>query len=108
MRITLINEEKYEKLKSIYSNHPNLSLQNVGYQYIKKEHLTDEDRLVLKEVTDILREAIVGFSEFNNFKLNKKGEVQIRVQYNYGAEDDSMPFTGVGYLLLDELYYGFR
>jgi hypothetical protein len=110
MTITLITQEVYENLLDIYNKYPKLTLQNEGYQYIRKADLNEEETTKLKEVNDILKTAIKGFSEFNNFRLGKKTqELQIRFQYNWSADDErGHPFVGVGYLYLDELLNGFR
>jgi len=110
MTITLITEEVYNHLLDIYNKYPKLTLQNEGYQYIRKADLNEEETTKFKEVNDILKTAIKGFSEFNNFRLGKKTkELQIRFQYNWSADDErGQPFTGVGYLYLEELFKGFR
>jgi hypothetical protein len=104
MKIELITPENHAKLLSIYNNTPALFLQNNGYEYIKKDSLTDEDKAKLKEVEVILKASIEGFKSFTNFRLSQKdGEVEIRLQYRYDPT-----FTGVGYILLDELLNGFK
>jgi len=108
MKIELITPEQHEKLFNIYSKFPALTLQNKGYEYIKKDSLTDEEKTVLKEVEEVLKKSICGFSSFSNFRLDKNNDVQIRIQYNYGAEDKSSQFIGAGYILLDELLNGFK
>lgn len=88
-----------------------MSLQNKGYEYIKKHNLTDDDKAKIIEIEAILKKHIVGFSSFTNFRLDKNGEAQVRIQYDYGAEDTGPRphyFIGVGYILLDELLNGFR
>ncbi len=108
MRIELISEEQYNLLKTIQEKHNILTFQNDGYEYIDKSKFTQEDQKAFDEVTEILSKHIVGFREFNNFCHSKSGELRIRFQYNYGADDNSRSFTGVGYLLLDELLKGFK
>ena len=111
MTITLITKEVYNNLVEIYTKYPNLTLQNKGYEYIKKDYLNNEELTKLKEVENILKEAIKGFKSFSNFRTNNKTqELQIRFQYDYSADAEirTTPFTGVGYLYLDELLNGFR
>lgn len=104
MKINLITRKEWEFLVEMYKNFPNLTLQNDGYEYIKKDTLTDNDKGAILLIEKLLRQKIVGFSEFNNFRLSKKeGLPQIRLQYQYGPG-----FTGVGYILVDELLYGFK
>jgi len=108
MKITLISNDNFSKLLEIYNNNPILTLQNKGYEEIGlRNELTDTDKEQIKEVSTILREAIFGFSRFQNFRLNKDNEIQLRFQYNWEIEG-GVPFVGVGYILLDELLNGFR
>lgn len=107
MTINLITEEQHEELLHIQESYDVLNLQNVGYEYIPKKVLIDFKEQVDK-VESILKEAVVGFARFNNFRLSKDGKKQVRFQYNWGADDDTRPFIGVGYLLIDELLYGFN
>jgi hypothetical protein len=111
MKIKLISEEQYNRLLTIQKEHPKLTFQNVGYSYIRKYELTDEDLKVWEEVTEILKSSILGFSEFNNFLFTKRhpDRVRIRIQYNWGADDEPQKtyFTGVGYLYANELLKGF-
>lgn len=104
MNIQLITPEQHATLLNIYNNTPALFLQNKGYQYIKKDNLSIEDKAKLKEIEDILSQSIERFRSFSNFRLSKKeSEIEIRLQYGYDSS-----FTGVGYILLDELLNGFR
>ena len=109
MTIELISKEDFEFIKDVYKEHPVLTLQNKGYEYIKAELTEDEKKARLK-VSEVLSKHIKGYSSFTNFKLsNKEKKLQIRFQYNYGADhDNGHPFIGVGYILLDELFYGFN
>lgn len=108
MRIELISEEDYKTLLSIYTNFKSLSLQNRSYEGIKKDSLTTEELNKFAEVETLLKKAIKGFRRFQNFRLSNKGEIQLRFQYNYSHGTNARPFTGVGYILLDELLNGFK
>ena len=109
MEIELITTENYEKLLKIYNNTPTLFLQNNGYEYIKKDNLSIEDKAKSKEIESILNQSIKGFKSFMNFRLsNQTKEIEIRFQYDYSYDDVNHSFTGVGYILLDELLNGFR
>jgi len=111
MTIELIPQEQYDTLVAIQEKYKILTFYNEGYQYINKKKFTEEDWKAFDTVTAILRESIVGFGEFNNFKITEKtGEVKVRFQYNWTADDDdnSRSYTGVGYLLLTTLVEGFR
>jgi hypothetical protein len=111
MKIELITTENHAKLLEIYNNTPALTLQNTGYEGIDRGKFTDIEKAKDAEVNAILKMSIIGFSRFQNFKTNNKaGEITIRFQYDWTAHDRSLgiPFTGVGYILLDELLKGFR
>jgi hypothetical protein len=111
MTITLITQEVYNNLVEIYNKYPKLTLQNKGYEYIRKDNLNNEELTKLKEVETILKQVIKGFSSFSNFRTNNKTqELQIRFQYDYSADAEirTNPFIGVGYLYLEELLNGFR
>lgn len=107
MRIELLTTDQYNTILSIYEKYPELSLQNKGYEGIDKSKLSNEAKEDFNSIEEILKDAIAGFVRFQNFKLNKEGEIQLRFQYNYGY-DGSMYFIGVGYILLDELLNGFK
>lgn len=110
MTITLITEEQYNKLLEIQQKHPILTFENDGYENFDKSKMTDEDKKAFDEVTEILKNHIKGFSEFQNFKHSKKGNLRIRFQYNWEADSDKpgIPFIGVGYLDVKELLNGFN
>jgi hypothetical protein len=108
MKIELISQESHAKLLSIQQNNDILTLQNKGYESIDKSKLSVEEKTKINEVEEILRKSILGFSKFQNFRIsNKNAELQIRFQYNYNADGGGIPFTGVGYILVDELLNGF-
>lgn len=108
MKIELITADQHATLQSIYESTPALFLQNKGFEGINKDALRECDKEKLNEVNTILKSSITGFRCFQNFRLTKSKDIQIRFQYNYGAEDNTTPFTGVGYILLDELLNGFE
>lgn len=108
MKIELLTPDQHATVLAAYEN-KELFLQNTGYEYIDKKNLSDTGKDQLKENDAILKDTICGFSSFSNFRVCKKtGEIELRVQFNYGAEDNSMHFTGVGYVLLSELLNGFN
>lgn len=108
MKIQLLSNEEYEFILNTQKLNPIFTFQNKGYEYIDKSKFTVDEVELFNKITEILKKSIVGFSEFNNFCHNKSGELLLRFQYNYGAEDNTTPFTGVGYILLDELLNGFK
>lgn len=107
MKITLATPEQHEKLWGIYNEYPGLTLQNKGYEYLK--NLTDEEMSKIKEVEEILKYVVHGFKKFNNFRISDKSkEIQVRLQYDYNYDNIGLPFTGVGYIDIDELLNGFK
>lgn len=107
MRIELITPEEHAELIRIQAEHPNLTYQQKGYDYPDKSKWSEEDHNAYQVVSQILSKSVVGFSSFTNFTIRKNGDKAIRLQYNYGAKDNTVYFTGVGYLLIDELLKGF-
>ena len=109
MTIELITKEQHATLLQIYKEHSNLTLQNNGYEYISSSKLTEADNQALDVVTAMLKKHITGFQEFNNFKIDRKNRLVLRFQYNWTADDptNSHPFSGVGYIGVDELLNGF-
>lgn len=119
MTIFLITKEEYETLKRIQEKYPILTFeQKEPFTYIDKSKFTEDDKIAFGIVTDILKKAIVGFKRFDNFDFRKKEKkLKIRFQFDWSlntdvngniVRDNGQPFTGVGYLFLDELLYGFR
>lgn len=108
MKIELITNEQFKQITDIQENYPVLTFENKGYQYIDKSKMTEGDEEAVKQIESILKDNIIGFCSFTNFRTTEDSKVQIRLEYNYGAEDNSMSFTGVGYILLEELLNGFN
>jgi hypothetical protein len=110
MTITLITPKDHAWLLSIQKDYTKLTFQNNGYQYIKKDTLNKPELERIKELESFLKKHIVGFREFNNFKVRESGEIVIRFQYSWTADEESprTSFTGVGYLGVDELLNGFK
>jgi hypothetical protein len=87
-----------------------LTSQNEGYEYIDKSKFAKEEKEAFDNIEAILKKHITGFHEFNNFRISRKtNELELRFQYSWTADDpDSrVSFSGVGYILLDELLNGF-
>ena len=85
-----------KKIIEIQSNFPKLTFQNEGYQYLSKE-IKENHKKEIAEIESILKEEIFGFSEFNNFKINKDGSFSVRCQYYWNNS-----FKGVGYFNINE------
>jgi hypothetical protein len=111
MTITLITQDVYNQVLDIYNKYPKLTYQNKDYDTLNLKTLTEEETIKFKEVEEVLRQSIKGFVKFNHFKIRPKSQtLVVRFQYNWTADEDkpSIPFTGVGYLELDELLNGFN
>jgi|SRR5690554_2054936 len=106
MKITLITPSEYKTLVNIQDSHPYLTYQNRGYDGVDRRKFTEKDKIADTVVSNILRKSIVGFKRFQNFKVGRDGDIQIRFQYNYGYNGGT-PFTGVGYIKIIELLNGF-
>lgn len=112
----VITQQEYEVLLNIQKTNTILTFQNYGFEYINKNKFDQSDKIAFDIVTSILKKTIAGFSEFNNFLLNKNKEIRIRFQYDWSYDlnenneiiQKGVPYTGVGYLFLDELLNGFR
>lgn len=90
----------------LYTEHPEIRFQNEGYQYLG-EIIRRQKAEQLARIEEILKEHVVGFSKFFNFRTGAGGEIVLRFNYNWGAAEGTMSFTGVGYLPLDHLRDGF-
>lgn len=106
MKIETISKEEHCILFDLYDQYPTLTLQNKGYEGLDKSAFTSDEKKAFETVNNILKNHVAGFSSFQNFRHDKDGNVEIRLQYNYNY-DGGLPFTGVGYILLDELLNGF-
>jgi hypothetical protein len=100
----------YNKLLGIAYTYPKLTYNNKGYDSLNLDTLTEEERTKFNEVQEVLRNSIKGFSKFNHFRITPKTQKWIiRFQYDWSADiPNQNPFTGVGYLELEELYKGFK
>jgi len=107
MKIELISQEQLDRLLEIQKEHPLLTYQNNGYDYPDKTKWSEEDNTAFKEVQTILGNHIKGFYSLNHFRISKKGEIEVRFQYNYGYDGIRHTFSGVGYISLRELTNGF-
>lgn len=76
---------------------PELTYQNKGYDTISiaaQEKYKNE----IKEIEVILKTVIQGFSKFNNFRITKDMDIEVRCQYYWNSS-----FCGVGYFLLSDI-----
>ena len=88
--------EYYNRLIELKNQFPELTFDNDGYEYLKRE-VQDKHKKQIEEISEILKTTVEGFRSFNNFKPSKDGSFFVRVQY---AWDRS--FTGVGYFHIDK------
>ena len=111
MHIKFITPELHVELKAIAETHPDMVFQNEGYQYVSTETYVKHAKQFAR-VTEILKEHVVGFVRFFNFRMDTpKGGgdpvLVLRLDYNWGEADGTRYFVGVGYVTLDELRDGF-
>jgi len=90
----------YETLTEFQEKYPELTFDNVGYQYLSKK-VQEGLHKEIKEIESILKKEILGFVQFNHFKPRRAGDFDIRCQYNWGAEE-GRSFIGVGYFNIKE------
>lgn len=114
MTIELLTQQEYDTLVEIQKNHPKLTFQNKGFEYIDKSTLSDKDVAADTKVANMLKQHIKGFVQFNNFRIgtdriSQKEHLCVRFQYGWNADAEirTTAFTGVGYLTFDELLNGF-
>jgi len=109
MTIEKISQEESNRVIELKEKFPLLVYEARGYDTPDKTEWTQENHDAFKEIEDLLKEHIVGFSSFQNLTYGGKGEEELRFrfQYNYGAEDNTRSFIGVGYIKLRELTNGF-
>ena len=110
MTINLISERQYNILLGIQAKYPKLTFQNTGYEYVDKSKFSEKDHKAFRIVENILKKNIWGFGKFNNFRITKSKEIDMRFQYNWTKDDPTsgIPYEGVGYVLVEELHKGFR
>lgn len=114
MKITLITQRELDVLLGIQSKYPALTYQNKDFDYLDMSKLSDQEKKAFHVAERIIKKSILGFRKFNNFKImthskTKNVHIGIRFQYNWSADTPgSLPFTGVGYMTVRELFDGFN
>lgn len=106
MRIKPITPELHNELRSLFEQHPELRLQNNGYEYLSRE-VQQAKAAEIARIEAILKEHVLGFVKFFNFKTREERTIVLRFDYDWAADGGSTHFTGVGYLPLDHLLHGF-
>jgi len=81
----------YDRLIELKDQFPELTFDNNGYEYLKKE-IQESHKEQIEEIKTILKETIEGFVSFNHFKPRNREGFDIRCQYKWDAR-----FVGVGY-----------
>ena len=87
----------YYTLKYYQRNYPDLTFQNIGYQYISpiiREKYSEQ----ISEISKQIKKQVSWFVKFNNFKIHKEDEIVVRFQ---GYYDSSLGFIGVVYMPLE-------
>jgi hypothetical protein len=107
MTIELIDQKTYDRIMSIQKDHPILTFQNDGYEYINRDKFTEKDSKAYEEISTILKDHVRDFVKFFNFYIGRKsGNILLRFDYVWDPEHTH--FVGVGYLHVDELLNGFN
>lgn len=73
-------KKNYERLKEIQAQYPELTFDNIGYQYLSRE-VQESHAEIIQEVESILRGEIKNFVKFFNFKPRKDGSIAVRCDY---------------------------
>jgi hypothetical protein len=107
MQIKLCSQEIFDELHRIADEHPELIFQNNGYESLSRK-VQEVKAAQIARVSTILREHVTGFSKFFNYKHNTVHGLTLRFYYNWGEEDKTLYFIGVGYLPLKALREGFK
>ncbi len=107
MQIKLCSQEIHDELLQIAAEHPELVFNNNGYEYLSRE-VQEAKAAQIERVSAILREHVTGFYKFFNYKHSTVHGLTLRFDYNWGAEDKTLYFIGVGYLPLKALREGFK
>ena len=115
MTIETINQVQMDKILKIQKEHPLLTYQAKGYDTPDRTKWSENDAAKFKNVEEILKDHIKGFSSLQNFTITRKGEIGLRLQYDYQADLTSEErsktrlgsFKGIGYITLRELMNGF-
>lgn len=94
-----MSEKNYKRLKELQKQYPDLTFNNIGYQYLGKK-VRELHREQVEEIESILREEIEGFVRFDNFKPRPNDTFDVRCQYNWDPLGTN--FIGVGYFNIEE------
>jgi len=87
------------KLVDLFTAYPELTFDNQGYDKLDSAiMLRNKDGI--EKIESLLKQCIVGFVRFQNFKPYKDGSIKIRYQVYY---DEQKTFIGVAYTDLNDL-----
>ena len=104
MKITrTLTEEEYDKLLEL-SKKPELQSDNKYYYHCEHDNLKEDEEV--KYIKNLLKEIIVGFSSFSNFRASNTNI--LRIQFNWNYETHNPTYVGIGYISLKELKEGFE
>lgn len=90
----------YKELNKLREEYPDLTFNNDGYQNIPVE-IREANKTGQQKIEELLKEAVKGFVEFQNFKPRKDGTYAVRCQTKWDAQ-----FTGVSYFPLENFQPG--
>jgi hypothetical protein len=84
-------KSSYDRLVEIKNTYPELTFDNHGYEYLSQE-VKELHKAQIEEISTILKDTVVGFVRFDNFKPRKNGLFAVRMQAKWSEN-----FTGVRY-----------
>jgi hypothetical protein len=85
----------FEALSGVLERHPDLLFNNDGYERLSPK-IVEANKSAIEEIEKLLRESVVDFVSFQNFKPRKDGSITVRCQTRWAPW-----FTGVTYIPLD-------
>jgi hypothetical protein len=86
----------YKELDKLREEYPELTFHNDGYENIPDE-VRERNKEGQSAIEKLLKDSVVGFVKFQNFKPRKDGSIAIRCQTKW-----SEFFTGVTYIPMTE------
>jgi hypothetical protein len=87
------------KLVDLFKAYPELTFDNQGYDKLDSAVML-RNKEGVEKIEVLLKQCIVGFVRFQNFKPCKDGSIKVRYQVYY---DEQRTFIGVAYTDLNDL-----
>ena len=87
------------KLVDLFKAYPELTFDNQGYNKLGSD-IVSRNKEGIEKIESLLKQCIVGFVSFQNFKPYKDGSIKVRYQVYY---NEQRTFIGVAYTNLNDL-----